>query len=157
MQNQAIISIILLQNVETFVPEFIEILSEFSTNQNFCGCACTPTSYTTDWCCHRRWMTWTSRALYPCRDWVPNPFRSHKDVSDYRSDSDTKWPPNGVLFMSRKHQVREKYYPSVDKENKSVSELFALAHIFSKADTSRSSLISERSRQSRRHGWAFGD
>jgi len=50
MQNQAIISIILLQNVETFVPEFIEILPEFSTNKNFCGCAytpCTLASYTT--------------------------------------------------------------------------------------------------------------
>jgi len=49
-QNQAIISIILLQNVETFVPEFIEILPEFSTNQNFWGCPCipcTPASYTT--------------------------------------------------------------------------------------------------------------
>jgi len=49
-QNQAIISIILLQNAETFVPEFIEILPEFSTNQNFSGCPCipwTPTSYTT--------------------------------------------------------------------------------------------------------------
>jgi len=37
----------LLQNVETFVPEFIQILPEFSTNQKFWGCACTPASYTT--------------------------------------------------------------------------------------------------------------
>jgi len=29
------------------VREFIEILPEFSTNQNFWGCACTPASYTT--------------------------------------------------------------------------------------------------------------
>jgi len=33
MRNQAIISIILLQNVETFVPEFIEILSEFDKSK----------------------------------------------------------------------------------------------------------------------------
>ena len=48
--HKTIISIILLQNVESFVPEFIEILPEFSTNQNFWGCTCipcTPASYTT--------------------------------------------------------------------------------------------------------------
>jgi len=32
-----------------FLPNFSAILLEFSTNQNFWGCACTPASYTT-WC-----------------------------------------------------------------------------------------------------------
>jgi len=45
--KKRIISLILFENVETSVPQYFEILPEFSTNQNFYGRACTPSSYTT--------------------------------------------------------------------------------------------------------------
>jgi len=38
--------LVLLYNAETCLPEFSEILPKRLTNKNFCGCPCTPSSYT---------------------------------------------------------------------------------------------------------------
>ena len=43
-----IILSVYLKNFATFLPNFLEILPTFSTNQNCRGCACTSCSYSTD-------------------------------------------------------------------------------------------------------------
>jgi len=55
------------KGVEIYLPELSGILPKFSTNQNFWGCACTPSSDTTEWIArhlHRKKACSTTKPKY---------------------------------------------------------------------------------------------